>query len=235
MTVVTPARGGLMRSEIAEQPESLQRLLDRGVAGIREVATAIRSRGPRFVLMAARGTSDHAALYAKYLVEVRLGLPCGLASPSTLTAYQARPAFDDVLWVAVSQSGGSPDLVESTALARACGALTVAVTNSPASPLAEAADLGVDVLAGTERAVAATKSYTGQLLALHLLVDALAGGDGGLVAGVPGAVAGLLEAERSSGRIAARKFSGISSVDISNNPRLVDCSFHRRSVYNPAP
>jgi glutamine---fructose-6-phosphate transaminase (isomerizing) len=212
-TAVTPERGALMRAEIAEQQEALQRLLDRGLPAIRAVAEEIRARRPRFVLMAARGSSDHAALYAKYLFEVRLGLPCGLASPSTLTAYGARPSFEDVLWVTVSQSGGSPDLVESTALARERGALTVAVTNAPGSALASAADLGIDVLAGAERAVAATKSYTGQLLALWLLVDALADGvpptaaapstrDVPSVHGVPAAVARILAEETSSGRIA---------------------------------
>lgn len=172
-----PAPGALMAAEIAEQPKSLARLLDGGLAGIRHVAERIRTRSPRFVLLAARGTSDHAALYAKYLVEITLGLPAGLASPSTLTAYGARPDLTDVLWVAVSQSGGSPDLVESTTVARAAGALTVGITNSASSPLAQACEQHVDVMAGPERAVAATKSYTNQLLASYLLVDAWRGGD----------------------------------------------------------
>ncbi|MGN0063260.1 MAG: SIS domain-containing protein [Nocardioides sp.] len=152
------------------------------------------SARPRFVLLAARGTSDHAALYAKYLIEVSLGLPVGLVSPSTFSVYGARPQLDDVLWIAVSQSGGSPDLVESTAAARAGGALTLAVTNAPDSPLARAAELGVDVLAGPEKAVAATKTYTSQLLALWLLVDAWRGGDGSAAAGVPDLVATALQA-----------------------------------------
>ncbi len=122
--------GTLMAAEIAEQPDVLSRLLRDGAADIAEVAQAIRQRAPRFVLFAARGTSDHAALYAKYLVEIRLGLPAGLASPSTLTVYGSRPDLRDVLFVAVSQSGGSSDLVDSTTAARECGALTVAVTNA---------------------------------------------------------------------------------------------------------
>jgi glutamine---fructose-6-phosphate transaminase (isomerizing) len=129
------------------------------------------------VLLAARGTSDHAALYAKYLIEITLGLPAGLASPSTLTTYGSRPDLREVLWIAVSQSGGSPDLVDSTAAARACGALTVAITNAAGSPLSETSELHVDVLAGPERAVAATKSYTSELLALYLLIDSWGGGD----------------------------------------------------------
>ena len=136
---------------------------------------AVQKSNPRFVLLAARGTSDHAALYAKYLVEVHLGMPAGLVSPSSFTVYGAQPQLRDVLFVAISQSGTSPDLVDSLTVARRGGALTLAVTNAPGSPLATAADLHVDVLAGPEKAVAATKSYTAELLALHLL---LAGPEG---------------------------------------------------------
>lgn len=169
--------GALMAAEIAEQPAVWRRLLAEtgadGRSGLHRAAALVRSRTPRFVLFAARGTSDHAALYAKYLTEIRLGLPAGLVSPSTLTAYAARPDLRDVLLVAISQSGGSPDLLACVQAARAQGASTVAVTNAPGSALATAADAHVDVLAGPERAVAATKTYTAQLLALHLLVSAV--------------------------------------------------------------
>ena len=124
---------------------------------------------PRFVVFAARGTSDHAALYAKYLTEIRLGLPAGLASLSSMTVYGARPDLADVLFVSVSQSGGSPDLIDSLTAARAGGALTMAVTNDPSSPLAAAAEIHVDVRAGRESAVAATKTYTAELLTLYML------------------------------------------------------------------
>jgi glucosamine--fructose-6-phosphate aminotransferase (isomerizing) len=99
-------------------------------------------------------------------VEIRQGKPAGLVSPSTMTVYGARPDLSGVLFVAVSQSGGSPDLAESTAVARSCGATTVAVTNSAGSALAAAAEFAVDLGAGPERAVAATKTYTAELLAL---------------------------------------------------------------------
>ncbi len=165
--------GTLMAAEIAQQPEMLERILREGAGPIAEVRERIDAQRPRFVVLAARGTSDHAALYAKYLVEVRRQLPAGLASPSTLTLYGARPDLRDVLFVAISQSGGSPDLVGSVQAARECGALTVAVTNAPQSPLAVAAAHHVDIGAGPELAVAATKTYTAQLLALYLL---LAGG-----------------------------------------------------------
>ncbi len=182
-------RGALMANEIAEQPAVLARILESGAAAIRRVADDIEKAGPRFVLLAARGTSDHAALYGKYLIETLLGRPAGLASPSTMTAYGAHPDMRDVLFVGVSQSGGSPDLVESLRTARECGALTLAVTNAPASPLAAEAQLHIDVLAGPEKAVAATKSYTAELLSLYLLFDALRGGDGGATTGLVDAAA----------------------------------------------
>jgi glutamine---fructose-6-phosphate transaminase (isomerizing) len=174
--VDTPGR--LMAAEIAEQPQVWRRLLDEGADPIRTAAARIAEHAPRFVLFVARGTSDHAALYAKYLVEIGHGLPAGLVSPSTMTVYGARPDLRDVLYIAVSQSGGSPDLVQSVEVARGQGALTIAVTNNPDSALAAAAEIHIDVLAGPERSVAATKSYTAELLALYLLLDAARGGDG---------------------------------------------------------
>ncbi len=158
-----------MATEVAEQPAVLAQIL-----AVRDELNAASERiaaaKPRFVLIAARGTSDHAGLYAKYLAEVRLQLPAGLVSPSALTVYGARPDMHDVLFIAVSQSGRSPDLVDSLDAARSHGALTVAVTNAIDSPLAEAAEIAIDVRAGAERAVAATKSYTAELLSLYLLI-----------------------------------------------------------------
>jgi glutamine---fructose-6-phosphate transaminase (isomerizing) len=175
--------GALMDAEILEQPAVWRRLLEAGQFD--DVAEAIRSHAPRMVLLAARGTSDHAALYGKYLVEVTHQLPAGLVSPSTMTAYGAKPDLRDVLMFAISQSGGSPDLISSLEVARAQGALTVAVTNNPDSDLAGVAELHVDVRAGREVAVAATKSYTAQLLALYLLLDRVRGGNGSAATALP--------------------------------------------------
>lgn len=179
MTTTTPERPGHhMDTEIMEQPSVWRRLLADGRPEITRVATHIAGRAPRFVQFLARGTSDHAALYGKYLVEIVLGQPAGLASPSTMTTYGSEPDLEGVLTVAVSQSGGSPDLLHTLEIARRRGATTLAVTNDSASPLAHAAELHLDIHAGVERAVAATKSYTAQLLALYLLVDHLRGGTG---------------------------------------------------------
>ncbi|NUR27101.1 MAG: SIS domain-containing protein [Catenulispora sp.] len=166
-----------MATDIAEQPEVYGKLLEApSVAAIEQVARAIAERRPKHVVFTARGTSDHAALYAAYLTEIRLGIPAGLASPSAITVYGARPDFSEALVVGVSQSGGSPDLTEVLKIARDQGALTLAVTNNAGSLLNQTAELTIDVAAGHERAVAATKTYTAELLALLLLVEAVMGG-----------------------------------------------------------
>ncbi|GAB2620676.1 SIS domain-containing protein [Streptomyces capparidis] len=187
------APGRIMAGEMAEQPAVLRRVLDEGAPRIRETAAAIAARGPRFFLLTARGTSDNAALYAKYLIEVLLGRPAGLTSMSTTTAYGARPDLTDCLVITVSQSGGSPDLVASTEAARRAGAITLAVTNNPGSPLAEVSEYHIDVLAGPEKALPATKTYTAELLALYLFVEGLRGGDGGAAGPLPDLAAGVLE------------------------------------------
>lgn len=156
------------------------------------------------MLFVARGTSDHAALYAKYLTEITHQLPAGLVWPSTMTAYGAKPDLRDVLMIGVSQSGGSPDLIQSLEVARAQGALTVAVTNKAGSPLAEAAEVHIDVLAGAEKAVAATKSYTAQLLALYLVLDRVRGGDGSAAARLPELGEQFLEQEDRIADLAQR-------------------------------
>jgi glucosamine--fructose-6-phosphate aminotransferase (isomerizing) len=170
-----------MAADIAEQPGGFARLLaPAGSAAIAEVAAEVARRKPRNVLFVARGTSDHAALYGAYLSEIRLGLPVASASPSAITLYGARPNFAGTLVIGVSQSGGSPDLTGVLQVAREQGGLTLAVTNNPSSPLAQAAELSIDVAAGHERAVAATKTYTAELLALLMLVEGVRAGDGRL-------------------------------------------------------
>jgi glucosamine--fructose-6-phosphate aminotransferase (isomerizing) len=176
-------RGTGMAVDIEDQPDVYARLCEPAHADpIAEVAARIADRQPKHVVLTARGTSDHAALYAAYLTEIRLGLPAGLASPSAITVFGARPDLSEALVIGVSQSGGSPDLVEVLRVARESGALTLAVTNNPDSPLAGAAELAIDIAAGTERAVAATKTYTAELLALLMLIEGVRAGDGVLPA-----------------------------------------------------
>lgn len=205
MTSTAPPPGALMAAEISEQPQVWRRLSAAAPDGdLARAAALIRAARPRFVLFVARGTSDHAALYAKYIAEIVHQLSCGLVSPSTMTAYGARPDLSDVLMIGVSQSGGSPDLVQSLEVARARGALTVAVTNRPDSALAQAAEAHVDIQAGRERAVAATKSYTAQLLALHLLLAAVRNEDPvRTAAGVAAVADGAEELLAGEGAVAA--------------------------------
>jgi len=200
-----------LRDEISEQPTVIARLLASARPAVEAIAAEV---GPRIatgeidlVVVAARGSSDHAAIYAQYLVGERLGLPIALAAPSLLSIYGAEPRMGRALVVAISQSGRSPDVVGVVESARRQGAPTVAITNDPASELAGAAAHVVDLAAGPERSVAATKTYTGQLVAVAMLVEALAGRDGADadLAGLPDAIAAASdESERAVGPVAAR-------------------------------
>jgi glutamine---fructose-6-phosphate transaminase (isomerizing) len=154
-----------MEDEIREQAAIVARLAAGGEP-FRAAAREARDAGARFVLYAARGTSDNAAVYGKYLATILAGMPAGLAVPSAATLYGARIDFRDCLVVGISQSGETPDVAEYLAAARAGGAYTLAVTNDAGSLLAGAAHRVLATGAGVERAVAATKTYTSQLAAL---------------------------------------------------------------------
>ena len=141
-----------LASEIAEQPAVAARLLGPGRAAIEaiadRVAPLIRDRSVDHVVVAARGSSDHAAIYAQYLFGVRLRLPVALATPSIVSIYGVEPRFDRSLVIGISQSGRSPDIVEVVAAARRQGAPTVALSNDPASDLAVAAEHAIDLGTG---------------------------------------------------------------------------------------
>jgi glucosamine--fructose-6-phosphate aminotransferase (isomerizing) len=162
-----------MRREIGQVPAVVARILTAAPHDLREVASAVRHARPRFAVIAARGTSDHAANYAQYLMETHLGLPTGLAKPSVTTIYERPLRWKGGLLLAISQSGQSPDIVAVVAAARAAGALTVAITNHPDSPLGEAAEHLLPCLAGRELAVPATKTYVAQLAVVAALVEAI--------------------------------------------------------------
>ncbi len=162
-----------LHDEIFEQPAAAARLLAGADKQYAPVAAAIRRHRPAFVLIAARGSSDNAALYGQYLLAVRNSLSVALATPSTITLYGAHPDLSHALVVGISQSGRSPDIVAVLEEARAQGAPTLALTNDVASPLAQVAECVVDVRAGPELATAATKTYTTELLGMTLLSIAL--------------------------------------------------------------
>jgi glucosamine--fructose-6-phosphate aminotransferase (isomerizing) len=165
----------LFETELREQPLVLARLLAEGRATAERVAERVRARDVRFAVLAARGTSDNAARYGQYLLGIRNGLVAALATPSLFTQYRATPSLEGALAIGISQSGQSPDIVEVLRAARAQGAPTIAITNDPESPLAAAAEFVFPLLAGPERAVAATKTYSAQLMALAMLSAALRG------------------------------------------------------------
>lgn len=163
------------RREIMEQPNVLGRVMDNNWPLAVEYAKAIRDAGVTNVLVAARGTSDHAASYAKYLFGAHNRLVVAEAAPSLYTHYHQPPRLEKTLVIGISQSGASPDIVEVITDARAQGALTLAVTNTEDSAIASAASLVLPCLAGPESAVAATKTYTAELACLALLSAAMEG------------------------------------------------------------
>ena len=162
-----------LQSEIFEQPAVLSRMLTSGRVNVEQAADAIQKKDIDYVFLAARGTSDNAGRYASYLWGAFNHLPIALATPSLFTFYDAPPRLRNAMVMGISQSGQSPDIVSVIAEGRKQGALTMAVVNVPDSPLAQQADLVVDVLAGVEKAVAATKTYTAELLAIAMISCAL--------------------------------------------------------------
>jgi glutamine---fructose-6-phosphate transaminase (isomerizing) len=161
--------------ELREQPAALARLLEREAAGALALGRRLADGDVRLLVIAARGSSDNAARYAKYLFGAHNRLPVALATPSLYGLYRRPPRLDGALVVGVSQSGTSPDVVGVLAEARAQGRPTVAITNTPGSPLAAEADHLLAMHAGEELAVAATKSYLNSLGALALLSAGLEG------------------------------------------------------------
>ena len=162
-----------LHSEIFEQPERLASLLDKQRQTVLEIAKAIRSRNVQYAFLAARGTSDNAGRYANYLWGAHNKLPLALATPSLFTYYQSPPRLHGALVIGVSQSGQSPDIVSVIEEGKKQGCLTLGITNIPDSPLAQAADLVLDIQAGAEKAVAATKTYTTELMAIAMISAAL--------------------------------------------------------------
>ena len=162
-----------LHSEIFEQPARLASLLENQKRTVLEIAKAIRSRNVGYAFLAARGTSDNAGRYANYLWGARNQLPLALATPSLFTYYQSPPRLENALVVGVSQSGRSPDIVSVLEEGRKQNCPTLAITNIPDSPLAKAADFVLDIQAGPEKAVAATKTYTTELMAIAMLSAAL--------------------------------------------------------------
>ena len=192
--------------EIHEQPETLGRLLAMERASVEELAAAIRERQISHVVIAARGTSDNAARYAKYVLGAMNGLTVALATPSLFSIYGRPPRFDNALVMGISQSGKSPDIVAVLAEAKRQGALTGVITNTPESDMGALGDVVINLHCGIEMAVAATKTYTASLGAVAMLSTAI-GGDGDRqreLAAIPGAMSATLAMNDEIARIAPR-------------------------------
>src|SRR3954468_22688118 len=158
-----------MFQEAAQAGSVVRAQLEANAVPVARLAKRLRDAPPRVVITCARGSSDHAATFAKYLFETRLGMITSSAAPSVSSVYGARQDLRDCLFLAISQSGRSPDLIANARSAQEAGALVVAAVNDESSPLASLADFRLPLCAGEEKSVAATKSYIASLCALvHL-------------------------------------------------------------------
>lgn len=195
-----------MRQEIHEQPDAVRRTLKYTAQAAQQVAQEVRQRELDFIVLAARGTSDHAALYAQYLFQYLNGIPVALATPSLYTLYGVTPRLQHALVIGISQSGESTDIVEVVTQARKAGALTVGITNQDNSALAMAAHHTLLCHAGPERSVAATKTYTTTCTVLALLAASLPGGEslGAGILELPTLIEAALKSETTLARVAER-------------------------------
>jgi glutamine---fructose-6-phosphate transaminase (isomerizing) len=167
----------LMRREVLEIPQAVDRLLTHGAQDIAQAALAARDLDPGVVITVARGSSDHVCTYLKYATELLLGIPVASVGPSIASIYGAPLKLAGGLCLSVSQSGQSPDIVEMARTARRNGALSLAITNDAASPLAGASSYALDMHAGVERSVAATKTFVTSAVAGLLLLAEWRGDD----------------------------------------------------------
>jgi len=195
-----------MLQEIHEQPGILERLCDEECANVQALRRAMTDEGIECISIAARGTSDNAATFGKYLLEITAGIPVSLAAPSVFTLYQAKLDLSRWLVLGISQSGESTDVVDVLKRTREMGALTAGITNVRDSSLARAADFALFCHAGEEKSVAATKTYTAALGVLYLLSSAITGNAQMLndLRSAAGAVRAVFDIEEQIERIVER-------------------------------
>jgi glutamine---fructose-6-phosphate transaminase (isomerizing) len=167
-----------LETELREQPAALSRLIERQRGYAEQIGEIFRSNDVQYILIASRGSSSNAARYAQYLLGRAHRVPVAFATPSLFTLYEQPPRLDGALVIGISQSGKSPDVVEVVAEARRQGRPTIALTNSPASPLGQTADAVLKLEAGNEQAVAATKTYVNSLGAVALIFATTTGDAG---------------------------------------------------------
>ena len=204
----------LMLDEIREQPRVLERMLSDPPSGLSRLGRRYSRHRPPLIILVARGTSDNAALFGRYLFEITLGIPTSLAAPSVATLYRKRPVPKDALVIGISQSGESTDINTYLEAAKASGSFTVGITNEQSSALASLVDEVLPTSAGKEMSVAATKTYTAQLLMIYSVARTL----GAAIAHrdlllLPESVDGQLRNERQAKSMAST-FQGISRAAV---------------------
>ncbi len=163
-----------MLSEIGEQPTALERTIKEERSKLAKLGQTLKARDIDLIVLVARGSSDNAALFGRYLLEITTGIPVSLSAPSVHTIYDAKLKFDHALVVGVSQSGEGEDINRVLENARSCGAYTVGITNEPNSSMTKLVDEALLTHGGRERSVAATKTFTGQMLLFYMLAAELA-------------------------------------------------------------
>lgn len=166
-----------MWDEIREEPKVMEGCITENIGLVRQIVDAIRIGGIDRIMIAARGTSDHAAVYGKYIMEILLGIPVTLAAPSVFTVYHGSLRLANTLVIGISQSGQAVDVLEVLQSAKASGALTLGITNNPESPVALEAHYHLNCSAGAEISVAATKTFMAEIALLAVLTSVWAGDD----------------------------------------------------------
>jgi len=164
-----------MLEEIRQQPETLRRLMQSERPKMRKLGEALRRRSIRLIVLVARGSSDNASLFGRYLLEITTGIPVSLAAPSVYTVYGAKMRLENTLVIGVSQSGEGEDINRVVSEAHSAGAFTIGITNEAESSMVKLVDEAMLLQGGKERSVAATKTFTGQMMMFYLLAEALAG------------------------------------------------------------
>jgi len=196
----------IMWKEILEQPEALNRCREVNREPVQRIAKEIKAKGIHNILLAARGTSDHAALYATYLFELLLGIPVSLAAPSVFTLYNKTMKLENTLVIGLSQSGQAADVLAVLEAANTSGAITVSITNDSNSPMSLCAKHSLLCSAGLEKSLAATKTFTTQLMLLAMLAAELADDTelDSLLMGVPKQIGNMLEKSEDIAAITQR-------------------------------
>ncbi|HYG80474.1 MAG TPA: SIS domain-containing protein [Pyrinomonadaceae bacterium] len=194
----------LILQEIAEQPAALQKTIEEERAKVARLGSFLKRRDVDLIVLVARGSSDNAALFGRYLLEIKTGIPVSLAAPSVYTLYGGELKLGRALVVGVSQSGEGEDINRVLERARACGAYTVGITNEPASSMAQTVDELLLTHGGRERSVAATKTFTGQMMLFYLLAAALGGAPSLNYEAVPELAARALEHQENIRQLAER-------------------------------